>query len=217
MANHSVTVETGGRVDGAVTARVITVQGGSAGRLIARDVVRVLEGDPGSPPRSRSRPSRRRAAAVPFCARRGGQPCSRSPAWRRPEAASRSTDRSARSTSTASSGASPLGADRGRLKHQAVAEQLDVRAQDVGYDLGDAEAMRRFGTGRPHRPAGRFCGYRRRSTTFLSSPRATRGSTCTSRPPVGRSPCVYSRTRSRSASVSSGVTRSGTTRNPSRR
>lgn len=44
VANHSVTVETGGRVDGAVTARVITVQGGSAGRLIARDVVRVLEG-----------------------------------------------------------------------------------------------------------------------------------------------------------------------------
>ena len=44
VANHSVTVETGGRVDGAVTARVITVQGGSAGRLIARDVVRLLEG-----------------------------------------------------------------------------------------------------------------------------------------------------------------------------
>lgn len=44
VANHAVTVETGGRVDGAVTARVITVQGGSAGRLIARDVVRVLEG-----------------------------------------------------------------------------------------------------------------------------------------------------------------------------
>src|ERR687896_857955 len=44
VANHSVTVETGGHVDGAVTARVITVQGGSAGRLIARDVVRVLEG-----------------------------------------------------------------------------------------------------------------------------------------------------------------------------
>jgi cytoskeletal protein CcmA (bactofilin family) len=44
VANHSVTVETGGSVDGAVTARVITVQGGSAGRLIARDVVRVLEG-----------------------------------------------------------------------------------------------------------------------------------------------------------------------------
>lgn len=43
-ANHAVTVETGGRVDGAVTARVITVQGGSAGRLIARDVVRVLDG-----------------------------------------------------------------------------------------------------------------------------------------------------------------------------
>jgi cytoskeletal protein CcmA (bactofilin family) len=44
VANHAVTVETGGRVDGAVTARVITVQGGTAGRLIARDVVRVLEG-----------------------------------------------------------------------------------------------------------------------------------------------------------------------------
>lgn len=44
VANHAVTVETGGRVEGAVTARVITVQGGSAGRLIARDVVRVLEG-----------------------------------------------------------------------------------------------------------------------------------------------------------------------------
>ena len=44
VANHAVTVELGGRVDGAVTARVITVQGGSAGRLIARDVVRVLDG-----------------------------------------------------------------------------------------------------------------------------------------------------------------------------
>ena len=44
VANHAVTVESGGRVDGAVTARVITVQGGSAGRLIARDVVRVLQG-----------------------------------------------------------------------------------------------------------------------------------------------------------------------------
>ena len=44
VANHAVTVEMGGRVDGAVTARVITVQGGSAGRLIARDVVRVLDG-----------------------------------------------------------------------------------------------------------------------------------------------------------------------------
>ena len=44
VANHAVTVETGGRVEGAVTARVITVQGGSIGRLIARDVVRVLEG-----------------------------------------------------------------------------------------------------------------------------------------------------------------------------
>jgi len=44
VANHSVTVEIGGRVDGAVTARVITIQGGTVGRLIARDVVRVLEG-----------------------------------------------------------------------------------------------------------------------------------------------------------------------------
>ena len=40
VANHAVTVGTGGRVDGAVTARVITVQGGTIGRLIARDVVR---------------------------------------------------------------------------------------------------------------------------------------------------------------------------------
>ena len=31
-------------MDGAVTARVITVQGGTVGRLIARDIVRVLEG-----------------------------------------------------------------------------------------------------------------------------------------------------------------------------
>lgn len=44
VANHAVTVETGGRVDGAVTARVITVHGGTVGRLIAADVVRVLEG-----------------------------------------------------------------------------------------------------------------------------------------------------------------------------
>lgn len=44
VSNHAVTVEPGGRVDGLVTARVITVQGGSKGRLIARDVVRLLEG-----------------------------------------------------------------------------------------------------------------------------------------------------------------------------
>ena len=44
VANHAVTVATGGRVDGAVTARVITIQGGTAGRLVARDVVRVLQG-----------------------------------------------------------------------------------------------------------------------------------------------------------------------------
>jgi cytoskeletal protein CcmA (bactofilin family) len=44
VVNHAVTVAIGGRVEGAVTARVITVQGGSVGRLIARDLVRVLEG-----------------------------------------------------------------------------------------------------------------------------------------------------------------------------
>ena len=44
VANHAVTVGTGGRVDGFVTARVITMQGGSEGRLIARDLVRVLRG-----------------------------------------------------------------------------------------------------------------------------------------------------------------------------
>lgn len=43
-ANHGVTVETGGRLEGAITARVITVQGGLAGRLIARDVIRLLDG-----------------------------------------------------------------------------------------------------------------------------------------------------------------------------
>jgi cytoskeletal protein CcmA (bactofilin family) len=44
VSNHAVTVATGARVDGSVTARVITVQGGTVGRLIARDVLRVLEG-----------------------------------------------------------------------------------------------------------------------------------------------------------------------------
>jgi cytoskeletal protein CcmA (bactofilin family) len=44
VANHSVTVERGGLVEGGVTARVITVQGGSAGRLVARDIVRLLNG-----------------------------------------------------------------------------------------------------------------------------------------------------------------------------
>jgi cytoskeletal protein CcmA (bactofilin family) len=44
VPNHEVTVEAGGRIDGAITARSITVLGGSMGRLIARDIVRVLEG-----------------------------------------------------------------------------------------------------------------------------------------------------------------------------
>lgn len=44
VANHAVTVGTGGQVDGAVTARVITIQGGTIGRLVARDVVRLLPG-----------------------------------------------------------------------------------------------------------------------------------------------------------------------------
>ena len=43
-SNHAVTVAPGGRLDGAVTARVITVQGVCAGRLVARDLVRVLDG-----------------------------------------------------------------------------------------------------------------------------------------------------------------------------
>src|SRR5687767_594012 len=41
-ANFDVTVEPGAHVDGAVTARVITVHGNSKGRLIAREIVRVL-------------------------------------------------------------------------------------------------------------------------------------------------------------------------------
>jgi cytoskeletal protein CcmA (bactofilin family) len=44
VPNHEVTVEANGRIDGAITARSITVLGGSMGRLIARDIVRVLEG-----------------------------------------------------------------------------------------------------------------------------------------------------------------------------
>lgn len=44
VANHAVTVAIGGRVDGAVTARVITIQGGTVGRLVAKEVVRVLQG-----------------------------------------------------------------------------------------------------------------------------------------------------------------------------
>jgi cytoskeletal protein CcmA (bactofilin family) len=40
-SDHDVTVELGARVDGAVTARSITVRGRSNGRLIAREVVRV--------------------------------------------------------------------------------------------------------------------------------------------------------------------------------
>ena len=44
VPNHEVTVEANGRIDGHITARSITVFGGSMGRLIARDIVRVLEG-----------------------------------------------------------------------------------------------------------------------------------------------------------------------------
>jgi cytoskeletal protein CcmA (bactofilin family) len=43
-SDFDVTVETGARVDGAVTARRITVRGKSSGRLIAREIVRVLQG-----------------------------------------------------------------------------------------------------------------------------------------------------------------------------
>ena len=41
-ADFDVTVEPGAHVDGAVTARSITVRGNSKGRLIAREFVRVL-------------------------------------------------------------------------------------------------------------------------------------------------------------------------------
>ena len=40
-SDHDVTVEVGARVDGAVTARRITVHGRSTGRLIARELVHV--------------------------------------------------------------------------------------------------------------------------------------------------------------------------------
>ena len=42
-SEHDVTVEAGARVEGAVTARSITIRGRSNGRLIAREVVRVQE------------------------------------------------------------------------------------------------------------------------------------------------------------------------------
>jgi cytoskeletal protein CcmA (bactofilin family) len=42
-SDHDVTVEPGARVDGAVTARSITVGGRSSGRLIAREFVRVQQ------------------------------------------------------------------------------------------------------------------------------------------------------------------------------
>ena len=44
VPNHEVTVEAGGTIDGAITAGSITVFGLSKGRLIARDIVRILEG-----------------------------------------------------------------------------------------------------------------------------------------------------------------------------
>jgi cytoskeletal protein CcmA (bactofilin family) len=43
VSEHDVTVERGAQVDGAVTARSITVRGRSTGRLIARDVVRLQQ------------------------------------------------------------------------------------------------------------------------------------------------------------------------------
>ena len=42
-ADHDVTVEPGAHVDGAVTARRITVRGNSKGRLIAREFVHVYQ------------------------------------------------------------------------------------------------------------------------------------------------------------------------------
>lgn len=42
-SDYDVTVEAGARVDGAVTARSITVRGRSTGRLIAREMVRVQQ------------------------------------------------------------------------------------------------------------------------------------------------------------------------------
>ena len=44
VPNHDVTVEAEGQIDGAITARSITVIGGSMGKLVARDIVRVLDG-----------------------------------------------------------------------------------------------------------------------------------------------------------------------------
>jgi cytoskeletal protein CcmA (bactofilin family) len=44
VGNHAVTVADGGHVEGTITARVITIEGGLTGRVIARDVVRLLEG-----------------------------------------------------------------------------------------------------------------------------------------------------------------------------
>jgi cytoskeletal protein CcmA (bactofilin family) len=43
VSGHDVTVETGAQVDGAVTAKTITVRGRSSGRLIARDLVRLQQ------------------------------------------------------------------------------------------------------------------------------------------------------------------------------
>ena len=53
-ADHDVTIESGGRVDGAITGRRIIIRGKSKGRLIAREFVRVLQtaavkGDVASP------------------------------------------------------------------------------------------------------------------------------------------------------------------------
>ena len=42
-SNHDVTVESSGRVDGAITGRRITVRGRCKGRLIAREIVRLHE------------------------------------------------------------------------------------------------------------------------------------------------------------------------------
>jgi cytoskeletal protein CcmA (bactofilin family) len=44
VGDHAVTVEDGGHVEGTITARVITIEGGLSGRVIARDVVRLLDG-----------------------------------------------------------------------------------------------------------------------------------------------------------------------------
>lgn len=43
VSDFDVTVEAGARVEGAVTARSITVHGRSSGRLIAREIVRLLQ------------------------------------------------------------------------------------------------------------------------------------------------------------------------------